>query len=398
MAHQHKLSANPFIWGVPKLPTKYLPHTVCLLFGYMLLCLLMPQNYWPAELLRLGLSVALPLLFLLTAYSLLASRNAALLCIPVWLVAGSSLFIWFTVSQPHTTENGQHTLKVGTFNMATLDRKRFTPNAKQPEEVDYSPMFRWVEKNNDLDILCLQEFYDSFKPGMNRILDSIVQLGDYRYYCINPSFVESHKGFFGVIIFSKTVPADCKKFIYGQDELMNKGIVLDFNTSSGDTLRIMNIHLASMSIRFEMKPDVAVWAMPYYWLQNTYQRLQYGFEQRESEVANILNYVRASPQQTVVCGDFNATPHMHANRQMRQHFTDAFLKAGNGWGFTYHHFPNIIRIDYQYYRGNMQAVNCYTDRTATFSDHYPLITTYKLPYVLTDVQPTDTTQVVVEME
>jgi endonuclease/exonuclease/phosphatase family metal-dependent hydrolase len=398
LAYKRYMAGCPFIWRMPKFPSKYLSHAAWIFLGYSLLCLLLPQNWWPAELLRLGLSVVIPAMLLLALYSVFANRNTALLFIPALLVAGSSLSKWVAVSKQQTASDEAHTLKVGTFNMATLDRKRFTANAQKPEEVDYSPMFRWVEKNNDLDILCLQEFYDSFKPGMNRILDSIVQLGDYRYYCINPSFVESHKGFFGVIIFSKTVPADCKKFIYGQDELMNKGIVLDFNTSTGDTLRIMNIHLASMSIRFEMKPDVSVWALPFYWLQNTYQRLQYGFEQRESEVTNILNYVQRSPQQTIVCGDFNATPHMHANMQMRQHFTDAFLKAGNGWGFTYHHFPNIIRIDYQYYRGDMQAVNSYTDRTATFSDHYPLITTYKLPYLLTDVQPADTTQVVVEME
>jgi hypothetical protein len=70
---------------------------------------------------------------------------------------------------------------------------------------------------------------------------------------------------------------------------------------------------------------------------------------------------------------------MDANKKMRKNFKDAFLTSGLGLGLTYNHFPYVIRIDFQYYRGDLTALNSKTDRSVKFSDHYPVITTYSIP-------------------
>jgi endonuclease/exonuclease/phosphatase family metal-dependent hydrolase len=354
------------------------------------------SSSWLGELLRLGLSFILPLFFFALVYLIIKrKKNTWLLLLPTVLFSGFILD-WFAFSFPKQKSAAEQ-LKVASFNTATLDVRRFAADAQSPALVDYTPMFDWVRKNNDVDVLCLQEFYDSFKPGMKSILDSVVTIGGFRYYCINPSFSERHKGFFGVIVFSKIVPDNCERFIYGNDKVLNKGIYLDFLSPQNDTLRILNVHLASMSIRFENEKKSNSLMTIVNWFGNTYKRLKTGFEHRDAEMKSIERFLQSSPTNTIVCGDFNATPHMNANTRMRAKFNDAFLKAGMGWGFSYHHFPYFIKIDYQYFRGKISATKSYVDRSARFSDHYPLISDFEIPFSIeNDQQKAEGTSVIMD--
>jgi exonuclease III len=347
---------------------------------YALSVNLIPTSKWFGELLALSLSVAIPIFLIVSIIYLLLNRKIIWLFLPIFLLLFSSIKHWIAISIPSKADEGK-TIKIASFNTATLDINRFSNQSKgiETKPIDYTPMYEWMRENNDIDILCLQEFYDSFKPGMASIIDSIFKAGDFKYYCISPYFLEEFQGFFGVITFSKIEPLDCKRFIFGEDNILNKGIYLDFLDTNGDTLRILNVHLSSMSIRLEKNENKRKFLIPFSWFKDTYQRLKVGYFQRKEEMQNILNLLDSSPKNTLLCGDFNATPHMDANKKMREKFKDAFLTSGLGLGLTYNHFPHIIRIDFQYYRGDMKALNSRTDKSVKFSDHYPVITTYSIP-------------------
>lgn len=349
-------------------------------FIYALTIKIFPLTRWIGELLALSLSVFIPFFLVLTIYFTFRVRLQVLTFLPGLILLIHPIQNWFAFSLP-AKKLPEKTFKVASFNTATMDLERFTRvnNGDTTFQNDYSAMYHWVRENKDLDVLCLQEFYDSFKPEMAGIIDSIFKAGDFRYFCINPSFSKQHAGFFGVIVFSKKIPIHCKKIIFGKDEVLNKGIYLDFMDENQDTLRVINLHLSSMSIRLDPKTKKRKIHFPIVWIKDTYLRLKYGYEQRELEMDNIEKLLEESPSNTILCGDFNATPHMNANRRMREKFRDAFLISGFGPGFTYHHFPHIIRIDFQYYRGAISSLTSYTNRNVKFSDHYPIITEYKLP-------------------
>jgi len=345
-------------------------HTPAAMALYFSACYVLPEEWWITELMHLGLSAMLPLCLLVCIYILVFRRKIWLRYFISLVLMIKFLLTWFSINWP--SDNAQNTnLKVISFNTATLDTKRFSGNINNPELVDYSPMYEFVSRHKDADLLCLQEFYDSFKPDMQTLVDSIVELGSYKYYCINPFFSQEAKGFFGVIMFSKTVPDHCEKLIYGDDAIFNKGLFFDF-IKDEDTLRVLSLHLASMSIRLTKNHPLNFIET----VSETYKRLQIGFEKRNREMDVIEDFLRDSPTNTIVCGDFNATPHMRANNAMRKNFKDTHLQAGFGNGFTYHHFPNVIKIDYQYYRGNITATSSFVDRSANFSDHYPLVAQY----------------------
>lgn len=351
--------------------------------AYALSVNLIPTSKWFGELIALSLSAAIPIFLIVSIIYLHLNRKTIWLFLPIFLLLFSSIKHWVAISKPSKSEDSK-TIKVASFNTATLDINRFSNQSKgiESEPADYNSMYKWMRENKDIDILCLQEFYDSFKPGMTSIIDSIFKAGNFKYYCISPYFLEEFQGFFGVITFSKIEPLDCKRFIFGKDKILNKGIYLDFQDANGDTLRVLNVHLSSMSIRLEKNENKRKFLIPFSWFKDTYQRLKVGYFQRKEEMRNIVNLLDSSPKNTLLCGDFNATPHMDANKKMREKFKDAFLASGLGLGLTYNHFPYIIRIDFQYYRGDLKALNSKTDKSVKFSDHYPIITTYSVPFEL----------------
>lgn len=374
MSSLHNSKSNKF---------KFRKRALFIAFVFLLYALsvnLTPTSKWFGELLALSLSVAIPLFLIVLTIYLFLNKKIIWLFLPILLLLFSSIKQWIAISIP-TKRTQDKTIKIASFNTATLDLNRFSNQLKGivAEPADYTPMYEWMRENKDIDILCLQEFYDSFKPGMASIIDSIFKAGDFKYYCISPYFLEEFQGFFGVITFSKKAPLQCNRFIFGENKILNKGIYLDFLDTNGDTLRVLNVHLSSMSIRLDKEDKRKKILIPFSWFKDTYQRLKVGYFQREEEMQNIINLLDSSPKNTVLCGDFNATPHMNANKKMREKFKDAFLSSGLGLGLSYNHFPYVIRIDFQYYRGDLKALNSKTDRSVKFSDHYPVITTFRIP-------------------
>jgi hypothetical protein len=266
--------------------------------AYSLSVNLIPTSKWFGELLALSLSVAIPLFLIVLIIYLILNKKIIWLFLPIFLLLFSSIKQWVAISTPSKVTEGK-TIKIASFNTATLDLNRFSNQSKgiEAEPADYTPMYEWMRENKDIDILCLQEFYDSFKPGMSSIIDSIFKAGEFKYYCISPYFLEEFQGFFGVITFSKKAPLQCNRFIFGKDNILNKGIYLDFLDTNGDTLRVLNVHLSSMSIRLDKEDKRKKFLIPFSWFKDTYQRLKVGYFQREEEMQNILTLLDSSPKE-----------------------------------------------------------------------------------------------------
>jgi len=83
-------------------------------------------------------------------------------------------------------------------------------------------------------------------------------------------------------------------------------------------------------------------------------------------------------ERIILCGDFNDTPISWAHHQMAERLTDCYRETALGPGWTFHSNAIRVRIDHVFCSANITPVSCKTDRSATASDHYPMVCTLKI--------------------
>ncbi len=94
----------------------------------------------------------------------------------------------------------------------------------------------------------------------------------------------------------------------------------------------------------------------------------------------IVEFLKTLPPEVpvIVCGDFNDTPISYACQRMkRQGLNDAYRMVGNGPGWSFNRDAIAVRIDHQFFTDHLRPLQAHIDRSATWSDHYPLVVTYE---------------------
>lgn len=75
----------------------------------------------------------------------------------------------------------------------------------------------------------------------------------------------------------------------------------------------------------------------------------------------------------IVCGDFNDTPTSYTRHHIAQGLEDAYIKRGNGFGFSYTTWFFVVRIDHILCGSSFTPLSCQVDASAKMSDHYPIV-------------------------
>lgn len=279
-----------------------------------------------------------------------------------------------TVALNFKHNSGKADFTVMSYNVAAFNPNRMT-NLESDLET-YQSLYNWFRDNKSPDILCLQEFYHGSDDDYDLTLDSIASLGGYKYYYINPRYNRHTNGIFGVITFSKYRAAGAGQIFYG-DTLVNKGIYNDF-VIKGDTIRVVNFQLRSMSIRWQKADSLGMYGNLNYNVDNIIQRLIIGNEMRKDEVAVVDSFLSSSKLKTIICADINSVPYSATYQKLNKRYLNAFEKGGTGFGFTYNQFPKVIRIDNQFFDKRLGIEFFDTREDLDFSDHYPIEAGYFL--------------------
>ena len=252
---------------------------------------------------------------------------------------------------------------VGSFN---LDRYGFSIDKDTVIYVDTlntELQSRWLD-SVQADILCFQEFYNNDRYISESIISKLVRNG-YVHYYTNPIHIRSLEGFFGVIIFSKYPIIKGDSIKYSNQPSMNRGVYADIKINE-DTIRVINIHLHSMSIRINTVPQD---------FQNnlkiTKNKLKKGFNERSKQIETVVSLINNSPYKVILCGDFNDLPYSYSYQKVKKVLKNAYETAGTGFGFTYNKFPFFIRIDNQFYDEGLEP-NYFNTLKNNKSDHFPI--------------------------
>jgi endonuclease/exonuclease/phosphatase family metal-dependent hydrolase len=249
---------------------------------------------------------------------------------------------------------------VGSFNYKRLDSINDINATKTT--------MHWLKENNHTDILCLQEFYNNDTVKYESTLDSLKEKGYKYHHCSDPSKKSNPQGFVGVITLSRH-PIVNSGSIFLENRKRNKALFTDILLHD-DTIRVINIHLKSMTIRFDKTESI------FHNIATIATKLKKGFSHHNEEIDVIANFIQESPYKTILCGDFNGLPYSYSYRKTKKLLQNSFEEAGFGFGFTYNKFPWFIRIDNQFHDRRIKALEFKVHNDTFGSDHYPIEGTY----------------------
>jgi len=278
-------------------------------------------------------------------------------------------FQWNNVSQTKV-----ETFSVMTYNIASFHPNRYS--SKLGDQQNSQFIFDWFRTVETPEIFCVQEFFHGYENDAELTLDSLRNIGNYGYYYLNPYFRDVYNGFFGVVTFSKFKAIKSGELIYGKS-VMNKGVYHDFKIGS-DTVRIVNVHLSSMSIRIEQKNDNSTVKQYYNSAKLAVEKLKKGYDDHFEETRVILEFVLNSPYPVILCGDFNSLPYAYPYQIFSKYFNDAFVSKGKGMGITYHYHPFYARIDQIFYDKKLKIHEFKVHKENPWSDHYPISARFEI--------------------
>lgn len=233
------------------------------------------------------------------------------------------------------------------------------------------------------DILTIQEYYmnnsGKFKTG-SLIIDSALL----KYHFEHFAFTSGKNHLFGIATFSRF-------------PILNSGLIPLSKTGGNscifcdlamgiDTVRVYNIHLASMHFAkedynfiTEISNNPAISDTHFKTgLRKILSKMKQAFILRASQCEKVKGHILACPYPVIIAGDFNDTPVSYAYSNIRSAgLSDAFLESGQGTGFTYAGIIPLFRIDYILYGKDFSTANFKTIRKK-LSDHYPVAVMMKL--------------------
>ncbi|MCB2222287.1 MAG: endonuclease/exonuclease/phosphatase family protein [Bacteroidetes bacterium] len=230
----------------------------------------------------------------------------------------------------------------------------------------------WLTQQN-ADIVCLQEMlydrdnYDQFAAQLGNHIGCPNNYHE-NYYKTSRDKLDA------IAIFTRFPILNTGHLEYDDKSI---GIYADL-VINHDTVRLYNLHLASIHFRKEdyefitgFSPQQEQEEIKTGTLQ-IIAKMRVAFEKRALQSKIIEKELELSPYPTIICGDFNDTPHSYSYHRLTRKLIDAFVVSGKGIGTTYagENFP-AFRIDYILY-DPMFTASGFIRHKINLSDHYPI--------------------------
>jgi endonuclease/exonuclease/phosphatase family metal-dependent hydrolase len=341
---------------------------LCLLLSY---CAgyINPATFW----LMAFFGIAYPILLLLNLffvlYWILQWKPIALWSFFIVAIGWNSLFSFFQISTTSEKPNNKD-VKIMSYNCMLFDLYNWSKNAQSR-----SLIFNDLAEENP-DILCLQEYYTSEEKGDFNNTDTLTKFLKTKYAHIEYTTTMRKYDHWGVATFTK-------------HPIVRKGAI-DFNTKwnntciytdmliAGDTIRVYNIHLASLHFGkadYKFISDVIEQneTEDIEGSKNILRLLKRAFLIRAKQASIVAEHIKTCKYKVIVCGDFNDTPYSFAYKKVKGDLYDSFKESGNGIGSTYAGKIPAMRIDYILHDKSITAYN-YKRQEETITDHYAIST------------------------
>ena len=354
---------------------------IVVVFFFLLACLvplLNPQKWWFISFLGLAFPFLLLLLiFFLLGWLMILKTKQALISFVALLLGIKSILIFLAFHTPRSFNYKKEpaNIRVASWNVARfIELKR---NSNKGSETRRKMLD--LLKQQNADVLCLQEFHTSTSPEYYNNIESVQQELGYPYYYF--SFDEDGDNhFYSSIIFSRYPIVDSGRIRYPRPSLPEVLLNADIKVN-GDTVRVYTTHLQSLQFsKIDYERIEKIKSAEDSLISNSkgiLSKLKRGVTNRSIQADIVHEVVGDSPHPVLFCADLNDVPNSYTYSTVRGDMQDAFLKKGTGIGRTFTGLSPTLRIDYIFADKNFD-IKQFRRVTKKYSDHFMLVADVEL--------------------
>lgn len=347
---------------------------------FLLACLapyLNPQTWWYVSFLGLAFPFLL-LIVLIFLISWLFIRKKFALISAVALLIGIksiSIFFGFHAVTGYNEKKDPVSIRIVTWNVARFLEMKRNNNAGSQTRLKMMELL----KQQNADILCLQEFFHSYDTLWYPNIDYITQKLNYPYHYFSQDN-DGYRHYTGSIIFSRFPIIDSGIIRYPRPTLPDALIHADIRVRD-DTIRVYTTHLQSLQFGKEDYEKInEIKGVDDSLLSNSrtiFSKLKRGITNRSIQADIIGQVLEDSPYPLLFGGDLNDIPNSYTYATVRGKMQDAFLKKGFGIGRTFSALSPTLRIDYIFADHHFK-IRQFKRILKKYSDHYMLVSDVQL--------------------
>lgn len=335
-----------------------------LLLACGLSSVLNPANHSYVALFGLGFPLLLLLNLAFVLFWLVFSVRYVWLPFAGMLLSASYIYDYCPVNWPEKHPEGA--LKLLTYNTHFFDGGKTDADGRVPI-ADYLAA-------SGADIICLQEGTFTH-PAKSRQVDSVMAVAGYHIRRLGEEKAEP------LLVYSRLPILSARRITY---ESKSNGSLAVELLYEGDTVLVVNNHLESYKLTVEDKrkyKEIIVDPENGHAESNTKElvrKMSRASRLRGPQVDSVLDHIAQTGREAViVCGDLNDPPISYSCHRLSSCLNSAFRQSGNGLGLSYNQSGFYFRIDHIFVSDYWQTYETHVDKTATWSDHYPMITYLK---------------------
>ncbi len=315
--------------------------------------------------LGLGYPGLLCINILFIIYWLLFFKKHFLLSLICILLGWFQLKLFVQINLSKESADTSNSIKVMSYNVRLFDLYRLPKSC-----VTKSKIFDLI-KEEDPDILCLQEFYVQDVPGFNTLDTMLLFMSAKNAHVVfDQTILEKHH--IGMATFSKYPIVNKGRISFHTRE--NNGCIFTDLLIGTDTVRVYNMHLQSIHLSTTVYTDStkSMNEEVYAESKNIFMMIYGAFKGRAIQVDSVTNNMKNCKYKKIICADINDAPSSYAYHSIRADLNDAFVESGNGFGQTYIGKMPSFRIDCIFHSDSYKAIDFHMPNVE-YSDHYPLV-------------------------
>ncbi|MEG9329127.1 endonuclease/exonuclease/phosphatase family protein [Salinimicrobium catena] len=321
-----------------------------LLFSY-LLPYIPPDSFALLSVFSLGVPFLILVNIIFFLYWLFRLKRQVLLSLVVLLIGFNHLTSIYEISSSEDAGPDKEEFKVMSYNVRQFNEYGWS------QDIDIPKKISTFVKEEDPHVVAMQEY---FKGELD-----IAEGFPHKYIKLKDRSAE-----FGLSILSKypIVNRGSLDFPTGSN---NNAIFADV-VKGNDTIRIINVHLQSFSVKPNMNK------LEQENSKKVFLGMGQTFVRQQTQMEIVLRLIRRTPYKIILMGDFNNTAYSYIYRELKSEgLYDAYKEAGNGFGrtFDFRFFP--LRIDFILASEGLEVLE-FTTYEVQYSDHFPVSATFDL--------------------
>jgi endonuclease/exonuclease/phosphatase family metal-dependent hydrolase len=337
-----------------------------------------PQKWWFISLIGLGFGFLIVTLLSFIFFWLVFRPKFIFISLVALLIGWKPITVFFAFHNPDRFdyEKPKDVLRVVHWNVGRFTEWKRNNNPGSKIRLKMMDLI----KEQNADVLCLQEFFHSKDSVYYDNLDYIKKELEYPYYYFSWDN-DGYKQWTGQIIFSRFPIIDSSMARYPAPSSPESLIYTDILFNK-DTVRLYTTHLQSVqfqkkdfeSIERIKKTDDGMVADS----RNIFSKLKRGVVRRSLQADMLKEKIAESPHPYILTGDFNDVPNSYTYFTVKnKDLQDAFLQTGLGVGRTYSYIAPTLRIDYIFTTEDFK-IRQFNRIIKNYSDHYMLVTDVQL--------------------